>query len=212
MDFVVLDTETTGLSSSSDRIVEIAAIRFRDRRIVGRKSWLIDPGTDIPAAATAVHGITGAMVEGKPSFREVYPELVRFTDGAVLLAHNAPFDVRFIRAEAARNLLAPPNNPVLDTIILARRRFPGAPGYALQSLAAHLELDPPRGRPHRALADARLTIALFTAAVAREPRIENLEELIEACGGTISFGAQDAPQIPLSEDATKSQNSSAGPD
>jgi len=151
--YVAFDLETTGFSPERDRIIELAAIRFSpDGTVLSNRVWLIDPGQPIPPSAQAVHGITDAMVAGQPDFGATYPEFLAFASNAVLLAHNARFDRGFLAAEAARHQLPPPANPVIDTLPLARTRFPDAPAHSLPELAAWLKLIP--DTPHRALADA----------------------------------------------------------
>lgn len=209
--FAVFDTETTGLSSRKDRLVEIGVVKFRAGKITARKSWLIDPGIPIPDNASMVHGITDAMVERAPGFADVYPDFCRFVTNTVLLGHHASFDVGFLQAEAARHRLTLPRIVVLDTLTLARARFPDAPSHALQSLSTYLNLNRRRGRPHRALSDARLTVMLFLAATSHPPPVRTMEELEAVCGGRTYLSPQPAPQSPRSERETNSQNSSAGP-
>lgn len=96
--FVVFDLETTGLDPKKERIVEIGAAKFDKRGLIGRFSVLIDPGIPMPAEASKVNGITDAMLAGKPSLDEVMPDFLRFIEGTVLVAHNAPFDCSFIDA------------------------------------------------------------------------------------------------------------------
>jgi len=212
VDFAVVDTETTGTDHKAGRIIEIGVVKFRGGKIVAQQAWLINPGMDIPEDATVVHGISNEMVKDAPSFSEVFPDFVRSIAGSVLIAHSALFDIDFLRAEAKRNDLDLPGNPVLDTLKLARNRFPDAPGHSLQVLATYLNLGRPAGRPHRALTDARLTASLFMTALSQSPRIRTMDELVELCGGTRTLGPQPEPQRPRSDPATKSQNSSAGPE
>lgn len=106
--FVVFDLETTGLEPKKEQIVEIGAVKFDRRGPIARFSVLVDPGRPMPAEASKVNGITDAMLAGKPSLDEVLPDFLRFIDGAVLIAHNAPFDCSFVdaalseRCEASR--------------------------------------------------------------------------------------------------------------
>ena len=93
--FVAFDTETTGLHAS-DRLVELGAVRFRGDVVEGEWSTLVDPGTAIPTEATLVHGIRNRDVAGSPPAAEALPAFLDFIDGAALVGHNAPFDIRVL--------------------------------------------------------------------------------------------------------------------
>src|SRR5262245_11712269 len=112
--FVAFDTETTGLHAS-DRLVELGAVRFRGGLIEGEFVAVVNPGVPIPQGATAVHGIRDEDVAGRPRAAEVLPSFLSFIEGAALVGHNAPFDVRVLALELLRAGLRLPDNPVLDT-------------------------------------------------------------------------------------------------
>lgn len=99
---IAFDTETTGLDPKRDRIVEIGAVKFDERGIIARFSTLIYPGIPMPEEAGRVNGITDTMLEGKPTAMEVLPDFLRFIEGGILVAHNAPFDISFIQGELER--------------------------------------------------------------------------------------------------------------
>lgn len=99
--FVVFDLETTGLDPKKERIVEIGAVKFDRRGPIGRFSVLIDPQRPMPPEASKVNGITDSMLKGKPDIAKVMPDFLRFIEGAVLVAHNAPFDCSFVDAALA---------------------------------------------------------------------------------------------------------------
>lgn len=148
-----IDFETTGLAPRrSDRVVEVAIVRGRLGETPAEWSTLIQP--ERPVAATFVHGITDAMLAGKPRFRDVVPELLGQLDGAVLVAHNAPFDLSFLEMECERAGVALPDLPVVDTLGLARRVLAWGK-HSLGYLTERLGL--PRDNAHRALDDARAT-------------------------------------------------------
>ncbi len=160
--FVALDTETTGLNPATGKLVEVGAVRFDwTATAAGTLSELINPGEPMPPEALQVHGISDAMVAAAPGPEEVLPRLLQFVDGpnVVLVAHNAPFDLAFLSMALARLRLRPPDLPVLDTRLLARRVLPRMPSYALESLAAHYDLALPDH--HRALPDADAVRILF---------------------------------------------------
>jgi DNA polymerase-3 subunit epsilon len=158
--FVAFDTETTGLRPS-DRLVEIAAVRFRGDIVEAEWEALIDPGLPIPEEATACHGIRDADVKGCPRAADVLPEFLSFIDGAALVGHNAPFDVRILSIELLRAGLVLPDNPVLDTCAIPRRLRVEVPNHRLGTLAHAFGV--PQGRAHRAMADARVAADLLRA-------------------------------------------------
>ncbi|HET7838946.1 MAG TPA: 3'-5' exonuclease [Rectinemataceae bacterium] len=162
--YLALDFETTGLDPKLDRVVEIGAIRFRvgeDGKALeeGRISACVDPCMPISPAARAVNGISDEELVGAPLFSDFALPLLELGAGATIVAHNAPFDLAFLREELARSGLPEAPNEVLDTRHLAKAAFPARRGYRLTHLASDLALD--TGRAHRALDDARTCMALF---------------------------------------------------
>lgn len=159
---VCLDTETTGLSPESDRIVQIACVEVMEGWRIGRKkSWLVDPGVVIPAEATRVHGITNEMVAEAPSFRDIAKELLEFLGISPIVAHNAKFDIDFVNAELQRAGSPTLPNEVIDTVPLLRR----AVGTGRATLDAGcrffgIPLDVRKDR-HDALIDAELLAELY---------------------------------------------------
>ncbi len=158
--FVAFDTETTGLGPDV-RIVEIGAVRFRGEEVEAEWSALVDPGTQVPPEATAVHGLSAPDLDGAPTAAEVLPDFLGFVEGAALVAHHAPFDVGVLARELLRAGLPLPNNPVLDTCDIPRRLQVAVPNHRLSTLAQAFGVRE-RGA-HRALADARVTALLFQA-------------------------------------------------
>ncbi len=152
-EIAALDFETTGLSPErGDRVIEVAVVRGRFGATPLRWSTLVDPGRGVDA--TEIHGITDEMVRGQPSFAETAPTLSRLLKGAVLVAHNARFDVSFLRMEYARARLWAPETPVVDTLGLSRRVL-ALRSHSLAGLCEHLGVQ--RARAHRALDDAHAT-------------------------------------------------------
>jgi DNA polymerase III epsilon subunit family exonuclease len=158
--FVAFDTETTGLGLA-DRIVEIGAVRFRGDLVEGEWSARVRPGIPITAAAAALHGLSDEDLAGCPCAAEVLPEFLHFIDGAALVAHNAPFDVRVLSQELLRADLPLPDNPVLDSCAIPRRLRVAVPDHRLTTLAGAFRV--PRGPAHRALEDARVAGRLLRA-------------------------------------------------
>ncbi|WP_062079295.1 DEDD exonuclease domain-containing protein [Demequina globuliformis] len=155
--FVVVDLETTGASPASCEITEIGAVKMRGGEVIGEFQTLVDPGAPIPPMIIALTGITNAMVMAAPRIREVLPAFLEFLGDAVLVAHNARFDVGFLRAACKAHGYAWPAVEVVDTLTLARRVVSKdeAPNRKLGTLARVFgtQVTP----NHRALEDARAT-------------------------------------------------------
>ena len=176
---LVLDTETTGLGKAP-RLVELAVARVElsSGRILGEWSSLVDPECPIPRGATQVHGITRAMVRGKPTARRVLEVLAgMLTRTPHLVAHNAAYDVRVLRAEAKRVGVELPPATTWCSQALAKVTLPGEPSYSLQPLAAKLELRVDGA--HRALADVRTTVQLVARCLEQAPEGMRLEGLVK---------------------------------
>lgn len=155
---VLFDTETTGLNPlNGDRLIEIAAIELVNDLPTGRVlHHLVDPERDIPDDAIRIHGITRTHLHGKPPFVGVMEEVLAFFGDAKLVAHNAPFDFGFLDAELAR-LNRPRLDPtrMIDTLALAKVRFPGLPN-SLDALCRRFGIDLSERTTHNALLDCRL--------------------------------------------------------
>lgn len=156
--FAVFDTETTGLLPHKDHVVQLGALRVLRGRIIDGEALnlLVDPGSPIPAASTRVHGITDAMVKGAPDIAEVSRSFHHFCRDAVIVAHNAPFDMAFLRREAKRLNLAW-DHPVLDTVLLSAVLFGASVPHTLDALCERLDVTIPTALRHTALGDARAT-------------------------------------------------------
>ena len=160
---VLFDTETTGLDPlTGDRVIEVACLELhRDLPTGERLHMLIDPERDIPEEASRVHGMTRADLRGKPRFAEVADELLAFMGDAPLVAHNAPFDFGFLDAEFARlGLPALDRGRMVDTLALAKARFPGLPN-SLDALCRRFGIDLSERTSHNALLDCRLLADVY---------------------------------------------------
>ncbi len=197
--FVAFDTETTGLRVS-DRLVELGAVRFRGEAVEGEWSALVDPGVPIPPEATAVHGIRAADVVGCPRAAAVLPSFLAFIEGAALVAHNAPFDVRVLSLELLRAGLQLPDNPVLDTCAIPRRLRVDVPNHRLGTLARAFGLR--AGPAHRAVEDARVSGDLLRAYLRElgEPAEALIRFALTEDSALLSFrrfAADPVPESPL---------------
>lgn len=153
---VMLDFETTGLSPDmGDRITEVAALRIADGRVVERFVSLVNCGVRIPPFITSLTGISQQMVDTAPPASEVLPQLLEFIGGDALSAHNASFDEKFLKAESARQGLAPLHDATVCSLKLSRRVYPKLPSYKLGQLSGQLGIRF-RSAAHRAESDAEV--------------------------------------------------------
>ncbi len=186
--FVVVDLETTGGSPTDAEITEVGAVKVRGGEVLGEFQTLVNPGTAIPPTVTVLTGITNAMVVAAPRISEVLPSFLEFAGlagadpgapGTVVVAHNAGFDVGFLRQATERMDLVWPRPQVLDTVALARRLVTRdeAPNHRLGTLAQlfHAKVTP----DHRALTDARATVDVLHGLLARAAPlgVTHLEDL-----------------------------------
>lgn len=166
--YVVFDTETTGLMpTKGDEIVQIAAVRIVNSRRIDTEIFdtLVNPGRPIPHSSTQIHGITESMVADAPTLLDVGPRFHRFTKGAVLVAHNAPFDMAFLRRhEAAMGCSF--DNPVLDTVLLSAVLFGQSESHSLDALTHRLGITITEEARHTAIGDTLATADVFLMLMA----------------------------------------------
>ncbi|PYS92875.1 MAG: hypothetical protein DMF64_07390 [Acidobacteria bacterium] len=177
-DFVVVDVETTDARTPPGRIMELGAYRVSQGRIVAEFKSLVNPETSIPSFIVGLTGISDEMVRGAPRFAEIAPAWLQFADMAVLVAHNALFDVRFLNHELSR--VYPGRrmcNAHLCTVKLARRLLPALSNHRLHTIAEHFAV-PIRNR-HRAPDDARATAEIFIRLLAQLDR-QGIRDLASA--------------------------------
>jgi len=181
VEFVVLDLETTGGSPAHDRITEVGAVKIRGGEVLGTFHTLVNPEVPIPPLISALTGITNPMVADAEPIEVVLPCLLEFLGGAVLVAHNASFDRRFVQANLERHGYQRLVNRVVCTARLARKLLPRdeVPNVRLATLAAYLgaTVTP----CHRALTDAQATVDVFHSLLERAGSygVLALEDLIE---------------------------------
>ena len=159
-----IDVETSGLSPfRGDRVIELAAVMIGDGEIVEEFSTLINAPCTIHLSAKRLHGISRAMLKNQPGPAEAWKRFQLFVGDAPLIAHNAQFDMEFIRYELS-GLKKHLSNRSICTLRLARRRYPRLPRHRLEDVARHVLGEIPKDcRLHRALGDARLVARLWMA-------------------------------------------------
>jgi len=182
--FVVVDLETTGGSPEDCAITEIGAVKIRGGEVIGEFQTLINPGTGIPPFIAVLTGITDAMVSEAPKIDQVLPTFIEFCgspESTILVAHNAPFDISFLRAAMLRSGRTWPKYRVLDTAKIARRVLTRdeVPNNKLSTLAPFFGAD---SQPnHRALDDARATVDVFHGLIGRVGSlgVQTVEDLFD---------------------------------
>ena len=171
---IVLDTETTGLDpADGHRVVEIACVELLNHIPTGQIFHrLINPERDMPAEAYAVHGLSAEHLSQFPPFATIAGEFLAFIEGARLIIHNAEFDLKFLNAELRRLGRPAVSCGVVDTLALARRRFPGAQA-SLDALCRRFEVDLSARDKHSARIDCELLAAVYLELIGgRQPGLD----------------------------------------
>ncbi|MGN1180389.1 MAG: exonuclease domain-containing protein [Suilimivivens sp.] len=168
-DYVVFDLETTGINQEKDEIIEISAVKVKNHRIVEEFSTLVNPGRHIPAAATAVNGITDDMVADAPDIGTVMEKFLAFIGNNILVGHNIhTFDTNFVYDAALSCLGKEVKNDYIDTLYMARKYLPQLSHHRLTDVAEHFHLQTEGA--HRALFDCMMNQGCY----------EELGKLMEA--------------------------------
>lgn len=194
---IVLDTETTGLSTAQGhRIIEIGCLELIDRRLTGREFHrFLNPDRDIDEGAERVHGISRADLENQPRFHEIVDDLLEYLGGAELVIHNAQFDVGFIEHELALMKHPQPqisdHATILDTLTLARKLHPGQRN-SLDALCKRYEVDASKRDVHGALIDSELLAGVYLAMTGGQTALSLGEADSVRAGNNGTSGPQPA--------------------
>lgn len=195
-EYVVFDIETTGLSSIHDKITEIGAVKIRNKRIIDTFSTLINPQVPIPEKITELTGITNEMVKDAPIIENVLPKFLDFVGQSCLVAHNAEFDIGFIR-ENANKYGFKVSNIVVDTLKLSRILLNQLKRHKLNVVAKELNVS--LENHHRAVDDAKATAEIFIKLIERmnEMKIYTLQDINQKLGKKIDIKKLDTFHVIL---------------
>jgi DNA polymerase-3 subunit epsilon len=193
---IVLDTETTGLDPrAGDRVVEIGAIELINHVPSGRVfHHYLNPQRAMSAEAEAVHGLSDAFLADKPTYAKIALEFEKFVGDATLVIHNAPFDMGFLNAERGRLGLPPwPMSKAIDTVAIARRRFPGAQAN-LDALCRRFGVDNSGREKHGALLDAELLAEVYLELIGGRQPAFGLTAGAASTGGATAYAPPPRPR------------------
>ena len=185
--YVVFDIETTGLSKEKEAITEIGAVKVENGQIIDRFSTFVNPERPISAEITKLTGITDEMVADAPTIAEILPEFLKFCEGTVLVAHNAPFDTGFIRIAAIRLGLGELHHTVVDTVELSRTLLPELTKHKLDIVCEHLGVS--LHGHHRAVNDAEATAQVFLhfLDMLAEKQVFTLDQINVLASRTVNY-------------------------
>ena len=177
---VILDTETTGLSFNSDKIIEIACIELKNQIPTKNKfHTFINPEMDISDGAYQTHGITRQFLRDKPTFKEIAEDFLNFIKDSKLIIHNADFDLAFLNKELQNCDLEPlSKDRVVDTLFLARQKFPGAQA-SLDALCKRFKIDTSAREKHSAIVDCNLLTEVYIELLDKKEPWLDLQETKE---------------------------------
>lgn len=161
IEFIILDTETTGLEpESGHKVIEIAAVRLKGNAIIDKFNSLVNPLRSIPQDALDIHHISPEMLTGAPLMKEVMPKFLKFIKGGILCAYNAAFDMGFINQELKLlNQQLPSDTHIIDMLLMARRCLPYLQRHSLWFVSESLGIQ--KIQEHRALSDVYMSIEVF---------------------------------------------------
>lgn len=154
-DYIVLDLETTGLSPAADDIIEFGIVKVTNHKIMESFQAFVNPGYRVSSFISNLTGITNAMLEGEKTIGEVLPDALDFIGDSLVIAHNAHFDMGFIRQASVKYLKRQFINNSLDTVRMSRRLYPKEKHHRLGDLISRLDVK--QSSAHRALSDAQAT-------------------------------------------------------
>ncbi len=203
---IVLDTETTGLDpNSGHRMVEIGCVELMGGLRTGKTfHCYLNPGRDVPDEAFRVHGLSTAFLKDKPILAEKVDEFLEFIADSRLVIHNAAFDMKFVNFELGQlGFLAISNERVLDTLLMARKKFPGSPA-SLDALCKRFSIDLSTREKHGALLDAELLAEVYLELLGGRQVMMGLEtvvsEVVQLASAPSELIEREARHFPISDE------------
>ncbi|PGM88205.1 3'-5' exonuclease [Bacillus cereus] len=178
LDYVVIDFETTGFNSYNDKIIQVAAVKYRNHELVDQFVSYVNPERPIPDRITSLTGITNYRVSDAPTIEEVLPLFLAFLHTNVIVAHNASFDMRFLKSNVNMLGLPEPKNKVIDTVFLAKKYMKHAPNHKLETLKRMLGI---RLSSHNAFDDCITCAAVYQrcASIEEEGKRKVQKEVLD---------------------------------
>ncbi|MGE6615566.1 3'-5' exonuclease [Bacillus mycoides] len=178
LDYVVIDFETTGFNPYNDKIIQVAAVKYHNHELVDQFVSYVNPERSIPDRITSLTGITNYRVSDAPTIEEVLPLFLAFLHTNVIVAHNASFDMRFLKSNVNMLGLPEPKNNVIDTVFLAKKYMKHAPNHKLETLKRMLGI---RLSSHNAFDDCITCAAVYQkcAAVEEEGKRKANKEVLD---------------------------------
>ena len=200
---IILDTETTGLDPKmGHRLVEIGAIELINHTPTGvNYQTYINPERDVDPGAQEIHGLTNEFLKQHPAFGDISTEFMNFLSDSTLIIHNAPFDLAFINMELSRLGVAPISSErVIDTLVLARKKFPGAQAN-LDALCRRFAIENRHRELHGALVDAALLADVYIELIGgKEPTLSLSAKKSKTVADDIARVYQNPRSFPVSEE------------
>ncbi|NWK68732.1 3'-5' exonuclease [Bacillus paramycoides] len=178
LDYVVIDFETTGFNPYNDKIIQVAAVKYRNHELIDQFVSYVNPERPIPSRITSLTGITNYRVSDAPTIEEVLPLFLAFLDTNIIVAHNASFDMRFLKSNVNMLGLPEPKNNVIDTVFLAKKYMKHAPNHKLETLKRMLGI---RLSSHNAFDDCITCAAVYQrcALVEEEGKRKAKKEVLD---------------------------------
>jgi DNA polymerase-3 subunit alpha (Gram-positive type) len=175
--FIIVDLETTGLDPASDEIIEIGAIKAEGGEIKDIFNKLVNPKKKLPEQITGITGITQDMLDNEMPIEPVLKQFAKFIEGGILVAHNADFDISFLRVNFKKWLDRDINNPVACTLLAARDILPNLENHKLHTVASYFGIEV--ANRHRAIGDAEITYQIWLKFLdkLKERKMQTREEL-----------------------------------
>ena len=200
---IILDTETTGLDPNmGHRLVEIGAVELINHTPTGvNYQTYINPERDVDPGAQEIHGLTNEFLKQHPAFEDISTEFMNFLSDSTLIIHNAPFDLAFINMELRRLGVAPISSErVIDTLVLARKKFPGAQAN-LDALCRRFAIENRHRELHGALVDAALLADVYIELIGgKEPTLSLSAKKSKAVAEDTARVYQNPRSFPVSEE------------